>query len=610
YRDTVKNTMEFDPEVLKRFVNFMNNPDEETAVAQFGKGDKYFGVCTLMVTMPGLPMFGHGQIEGFEEKYGMEYTKAYKNEEPDYGLIEGHRHDIFPLMKKRYLFSGIENFCFYDVWNEGVVNENIFAYSNRYGDERAIVFYNNKYENAAGWIKESCRFAVKDADGNIHQETRNLADGLGLSTAPDTFLIFQEQHSGLWYIRNVAELREHGMFTMLNGFQYQVLWNMSEVRDDETGKWRTLCTTLNGKGVKNIDVALKEIFLKDLYASLEKFASEELITAITSVAAGKEKDTVLKTALKDAKEAGTNYFDTLITFINGNYGAQNILKPAATAAPAKKAVAGAKKATAKTAAEKAAASLVKGTSADAWKNFEKRIKLLISLARNKALAKEATKAQKSFGTTMAEILSDEEYVASLAAYLMAVSVQDILGKKTTAADTQKLITLWRLDRKLRDLLVDQGHDENKLFTIFRSLRETTCIADMGITAASWKKDAAQIVDYLTRHELAWELLGLNTFGDTVWYNKEKAEVTFASAFVLYTLCAAKPAQYESLEKLRTLIADAAEKSEYKVELLVKGVGPAEKKPTAAKKTAEKKPTAKKTTAKKPAATTKAKKTDK
>ncbi|MDR3174721.1 MAG: alpha-amylase, partial [Treponema sp.] len=36
YRATIKNTLEFDPEILKRFVNFMNNPDEETAVAQFG----------------------------------------------------------------------------------------------------------------------------------------------------------------------------------------------------------------------------------------------------------------------------------------------------------------------------------------------------------------------------------------------------------------------------------------------------------------------------------------------------------------------------------------------------------------------------------------------
>jgi hypothetical protein len=62
YRSVMKNTLEFDPEIMKRFVNFMNNPDEETAVAQFGKGDKYFGITTVMVTLPGLPMLGHGQI--------------------------------------------------------------------------------------------------------------------------------------------------------------------------------------------------------------------------------------------------------------------------------------------------------------------------------------------------------------------------------------------------------------------------------------------------------------------------------------------------------------------------------------------------------------------
>ena len=67
YRLTLKNTLEFDPDILGRFVNFMNNPDEETAVEQFGKGDKYFGVCTLLATLPGLPMFGHGQLEGYAE---------------------------------------------------------------------------------------------------------------------------------------------------------------------------------------------------------------------------------------------------------------------------------------------------------------------------------------------------------------------------------------------------------------------------------------------------------------------------------------------------------------------------------------------------------------
>ncbi len=55
YRLLVKNTLDFNPEILKRYVNFMSNPDEETAVNQFGKGDKYFGVCVTTDNDAGAP---------------------------------------------------------------------------------------------------------------------------------------------------------------------------------------------------------------------------------------------------------------------------------------------------------------------------------------------------------------------------------------------------------------------------------------------------------------------------------------------------------------------------------------------------------------------------
>ncbi|HTP60381.1 MAG TPA: alpha-amylase family glycosyl hydrolase, partial [Spirochaetia bacterium] len=95
YRQTIRNTLEFDPEILKRFVNFMSNPDEQTAIEQFGDGDKYFGVCTLMATMPGLPMYAHGQIEGLREKYGMEFRKSYWNEAVNGDLVSRHEREIF-----------------------------------------------------------------------------------------------------------------------------------------------------------------------------------------------------------------------------------------------------------------------------------------------------------------------------------------------------------------------------------------------------------------------------------------------------------------------------------------------------------------------------------
>ncbi|MBD3220626.1 alpha-amylase, partial [bacterium] len=128
YRQTIKNVLEFSPAVLQRFVNFMNNPDERTAVEQFGKGDKYFGVAVMLVTMPGLPMFGHGQIEGFAEKYGMEYKRAYWDEPIDTDMVRRHEKDVFPLMRRRALFSGAENFALYDfVSDHGHVDENVFA---------------------------------------------------------------------------------------------------------------------------------------------------------------------------------------------------------------------------------------------------------------------------------------------------------------------------------------------------------------------------------------------------------------------------------------------------------------------------------------------------
>jgi hypothetical protein len=215
YRQTIKNTLSFDSEVLYRFVNFMNNPDEDTAVAQFGKGDKYFGVCTLLVTMPGLPMFGHGQIEGFEEKYGMEYRRSYRDEAPDPGFVERHEREIFPLMKKRHIFSGASEFFLYDFYNaQGSVNENVFAYTNRCGDERALVLFNNAYQSDSGWINAS-PVAVPQKSGGVRQD--KLAEALSLSYDSSCFTLLHEMRSGLWFIRSSKDLHERGMFFTLGG---------------------------------------------------------------------------------------------------------------------------------------------------------------------------------------------------------------------------------------------------------------------------------------------------------------------------------------------------------------------------------------------------------
>src|SRR3954454_7693582 len=114
YRRVMKETLGFDPKILKRSVNFMSNPDEATAVEQFGKGDKYFGVATLLATLPGLPLLGHGQIEGFGEKYGMEFRRATLDEQPRPWLVERHEREIFPLLRQRWRFAEARDFRLYD----------------------------------------------------------------------------------------------------------------------------------------------------------------------------------------------------------------------------------------------------------------------------------------------------------------------------------------------------------------------------------------------------------------------------------------------------------------------------------------------------------------
>src|SRR5512135_2756149 len=81
YRMAIKNTLEFDPQILKRYVNFMNNPDEKTAI----------------------------------EKYGMEFRKPKWDETPDEGLIAGHNWKIFPILHRRSLFADVEQFFLYDL---------------------------------------------------------------------------------------------------------------------------------------------------------------------------------------------------------------------------------------------------------------------------------------------------------------------------------------------------------------------------------------------------------------------------------------------------------------------------------------------------------------
>lgn len=274
YRDLITNTLEFEPEILKRYVNFMSNPDEETAIKQFGTDDKYFGVLTMMVTLPGLPMFGHGQVEGFTEKYGMEYKRAYYNEIPNQWLIDRHQREIFPVMRKRYIFSEVENFWIFDLNKDnGGVNENVYAFVNSFGNEKALVLFNNKFENASGTVYESTpKLTARNSSKEL--ETIKIFQALGIKPEANYYYIFRDVVNNLEYVKSGQDIVYNGWRVELVAFKYNVFMNFREVYD-ETGEYRKLLQVTGDSGVPNVRRKLDELLFGPIHNALKNIFEPE-----------------------------------------------------------------------------------------------------------------------------------------------------------------------------------------------------------------------------------------------------------------------------------------------------------------------------------------------
>ena len=282
YRGLLKQTMEFDPGIMKRYVNFMSNPDERTAIDQFGTGDKNFGIATLMATLPGLPMFGHGQVEGFTEKYGMEYQRPRYDETPNQGLVERHQREIAPLLHHRWLFAESDNFLLYDFWkDDGTVDENVYAYSNSRGGERALILYQNHYGETRGTVHQSTAFIDK-MQGGVRQ--RSLQDGLHLPTDFEILLGFRDVSTGLEYLRRASEIHERGFSFHLHAYKYHVFLHWRELRSTKDHPWDRLHDTLQGSGVPSLNEALEQLQLQPLHEALRAALDPWIVGKIVDAA--------------------------------------------------------------------------------------------------------------------------------------------------------------------------------------------------------------------------------------------------------------------------------------------------------------------------------------
>jgi hypothetical protein len=151
----------------------LTTPDESPAAISFGKGKRYFGVCGLMASIPGLSLIGHGQFEGFSEQYGMDFARPLQNEITDTQFIEDHHRLITPLLNQRFRFTDSRNLKMYDFIDaKSKLDENVYVFFNKVNSFRSLIVFNNQDKKVSGKIKRSSRI-YKSKSTELSQALEN-----------------------------------------------------------------------------------------------------------------------------------------------------------------------------------------------------------------------------------------------------------------------------------------------------------------------------------------------------------------------------------------------------------------------------------------------------
>ncbi|MDP2808259.1 MAG: hypothetical protein Q8O74_09025, partial [bacterium] len=242
---------------------------------------------------------------GFGEKYGMEYGRSYQNETEDRELMDRHQREIFPLLKKRHLFSGVEQFAFYDAVSEqGHIHSDIFAYSNGWGMERMLFVYNNRFQATAGWIRDT----VKQRQDENDQQAGKSSLAQRLQLTAGGWYIFKDEVLGLEYIKTAGEMVDKGLFFSLNGYQYNLFSSFRKVEGEDYDR---LCRHLAGRGVPDMDRALWEMKLAGVLVEVTElfrplaaadFGREYLVSPEKQAILKKKQASALKRYFSEAEK--------------------------------------------------------------------------------------------------------------------------------------------------------------------------------------------------------------------------------------------------------------------------------------------------------------------
>ena len=251
YRRILRETTAYDPELLRRYVNFLTTPDEEPAAVGFGVDDRALLTATLAATLPGVLMLGHGQWEGQRERYGMEYRVPRTVDPIQVEHVERYDREIAPLLRARHLFAGVVDFRWFDATaaNEAV-RESTYAFSNAAGSARSLVIAVNSDTGGEIAIHRAAPAAVPFGSLGGGTPTplpaSTIADRLGIAAEEGDVVELRDAITSQSLLVRTEVLIRSGIALRLPAFGRVVFWGIAQHRSTPSEPWGELADAAGG----------------------------------------------------------------------------------------------------------------------------------------------------------------------------------------------------------------------------------------------------------------------------------------------------------------------------------------------------------------------------
>jgi hypothetical protein len=252
YRTILRDTTAYDPELLRRYVNFLTTPDEEPVAVGFGIGDRALLAATLAATLPGVPMLGHGQWEGQRERYGMEYRAPRTSDPISADHVERYDREIAPLLRARHLFAGVADFRWFDAkGGSKAARESAYAFSNAAGSARSLVIALNSDAAAELTIQHASPAVAPSsslAGAPAHPlPASTIADRLGISASAGDVVELRDAITNRSLLVSTAALTRSGLTVRLPAFGRVVFWGIAQHHSTPSEPWGDLAAQANGE---------------------------------------------------------------------------------------------------------------------------------------------------------------------------------------------------------------------------------------------------------------------------------------------------------------------------------------------------------------------------